>query len=508
MKPTLQLFHLIKSLSKSEKRYFKLYSSIQSGDKIYMKLFDVIDKEKVYNEESIKQKLKKDISLKHFPSQKNHLYGQILKSLGMFHSESSVGSILKEQLREIEILYNKALYKECNKVVSRAKKLAYDTERFHFIFEILNWEKQLSDDEQILGTLEENLRMINKEEEEVILKMRNLGDYHLLYSQINYVFRQGGYTRNSKEREIVDRVSSDPLIIEPKMAISARSITMCFYIKGLCAVANNKLKEAVNHFLRILELMDQNPLVAKDLRKRSIKTYNYLLLAYIELGQYDNVFKLISKMRSLDGYDSIYLKAKIFTATSNAEIVTYARMGEFKKGIEKLDFILKGIEQFSGKITKESEMLFYYNIAYLYFGLGNYHKALHWVNQLLNDNQVTGRLDICSFGRILNLLIHSELQNHDLLKHIINSTQRFQLKHQRNYKFEMLILSYFTKTMKVNSLKEKMSLFEKIKEELQEVVKDEYEKIALQYIDFISWIKSKIERRSFEEVIREKAMLT
>ena len=54
MKPSTELFQLIKSLSKSEKRYFKLTSSLQSGDKNYMKLFDAIELQDSYDEQEIK----------------------------------------------------------------------------------------------------------------------------------------------------------------------------------------------------------------------------------------------------------------------------------------------------------------------------------------------------------------------------------------------------------------------------------------------------------------------
>ena len=45
MKPSTELFKLIKSLTKSEKRFFKMSSSLQSGDKNYLKIFDVIEKQ-------------------------------------------------------------------------------------------------------------------------------------------------------------------------------------------------------------------------------------------------------------------------------------------------------------------------------------------------------------------------------------------------------------------------------------------------------------------------------
>ena len=86
MKPSHELFRLIKSLSKSEKRFFKLMSSLQSGEKNYIKLFDSIEKQNEYNEDAIKHQFREETFIKHLPSEKNHLYKLILKSLRSFYS--------------------------------------------------------------------------------------------------------------------------------------------------------------------------------------------------------------------------------------------------------------------------------------------------------------------------------------------------------------------------------------------------------------------------------------
>ena len=104
MKPSTELFHLIKSLSKSEKRYFKLSSALQSGDKNYLKLFEAIELQEEYNEDSIKEQFKAETFIKHLPSEKNHLYNLILKSLRGFYADNSAASILQEHLRNIELL--------------------------------------------------------------------------------------------------------------------------------------------------------------------------------------------------------------------------------------------------------------------------------------------------------------------------------------------------------------------------------------------------------------------
>ena len=93
MKPSIELFNLITSLTKSEKRFFKLSSSLQSGDKNYLKIFDFIESQSYYDEAKLKEEFKAEIFVNHLPSEKNHLYKLILKSLRAFYSEQSISSI-------------------------------------------------------------------------------------------------------------------------------------------------------------------------------------------------------------------------------------------------------------------------------------------------------------------------------------------------------------------------------------------------------------------------------
>ena len=189
MKPSTELFSLIKSLTKSEKRFFKLNSSLQTGDKNYLKIFDFIEKQKKYDEEELKEHFKNETFVKHLPSEKNHLYKLLLKSLRSYYSDRTVSSQLKQEIKNVEILYKKALYKECNKLVKRAKDLAKEYEKFYYWCELINWEKKLLEEAYESGIFSQNLDELIKEETEVIEKLRNLAEYHIMYSKINYILR-------------------------------------------------------------------------------------------------------------------------------------------------------------------------------------------------------------------------------------------------------------------------------------------------------------------------------
>ena len=227
MKPSTELFDLIKSLSKSEKRFFKLHSALQSGDKNYLRIFDAIDKQKVYEEDALKRLFAKEPFIKHSPPEKNHLYKLFLKALRAYHAGGTISGILKQEIKNIEILYDKALYKECNKLLHRAKRIAQENEKFYYLFELLNWEKMLLEEAYESGEFTKDLDALIAEESEVLEKLRNLAAYHILYSKINYVFRSSGYVRSEEEHAMVEEIAQHPLIVGKNTALSHRAATIC-----------------------------------------------------------------------------------------------------------------------------------------------------------------------------------------------------------------------------------------------------------------------------------------
>ena len=281
MKPSNELFHLVKSLTKSEKRFFKLSSSIQSGEKNYFKLFDFIDRQSTYDEKKLKDYFKKERFINHLPSEKNHLYKLILKSLRQFYGEQTASSILKQEIKNIEILYNKALHKEANKFLKRAKKLSQEHEEFYFAIELISWEKVLTEESYESGDFDVDLNNIIKEETEIINKLRNLAEYHILYSRINALFRSDGFTKNEEERRMVNDIENQPLIKGKNTALSKRAASICYYIQGLCAATNRDFELSYTKFNRVRKILDENPKIKVDLGQRYVLTLFHLMQSYV-----------------------------------------------------------------------------------------------------------------------------------------------------------------------------------------------------------------------------------
>ncbi|MEO6882473.1 MAG: hypothetical protein ABI199_00460 [Bacteroidia bacterium] len=508
MNPSDELFQLIKSMSKSEKRFFKLMSSLQTGAKNYVRLFDAIELQETYNEAAIRKELKRETFIKHLPSEKNHLHKLIMKSLRAYHANISMSAQLKEQINDIEVLFDKALYKQCRKALEKVKKQAYFYEKFYLILEIINLEKKLIDMEAHFGMMDIDLNDLLEKENKVIEQSGNFGKYQIIFSKLNYWVRQKMVMRNSKEQSFTEYLLNEPLMQDESRALSISAKIVFHHIKGMYYMASGSgLDKTLVHFTALLKLMDTYPQMAKEMSKRYLSAINNIVFCHLAENKYEKCFNNIDKMRSLltlPEFASIDLQLKIFTSSYNAELLIYNDLGEFDKAVKLVNPIAAGLKKYEGKINTEEVVIFYYNISAVYFGNGDFHKALLWNNKILNEREKELRQDLYGFSRLLNLIIHYELGNTQLIEYEIRSVIRLYSSKDKTHKFEHLVLEYIRKLIKVKRGASTETIFLDFKKEMEILIEDKFERVALEFFDFISWIESKTEKITFAQAIRRK----
>ncbi len=142
MKKSEELFYLIQSLSKSEKRYFKL-SSQGSDEAEYLLLFNAIEAQKTYDEAAIKTQFQDKAFINQLTTIKNYLKHRILQALRCYHAKISVQAELIDIIRNIEILFHKGLYTICNSELKRAEKKATHYQQDVLLFQIKDWKRKV-----------------------------------------------------------------------------------------------------------------------------------------------------------------------------------------------------------------------------------------------------------------------------------------------------------------------------------------------------------------------------
>ena len=444
MKPTHDLFDLVHSLTKSEKRFFKLQSSLQAGEKNYVRIFDLLEKMDHYDEEFVKESFKGELFLKHLPSEKNHLFKLILKSLRSFHGESSVRSLLKQALKNVDILHKKGLFEECKKELKRAKKLATSYEFFYYLFEIISWQKNLLEEDYENGEFSQSIDEIAEEEAQVLLQLQNLAQYQVIYGKVNAIFRSGGFTPSKVHEEMLTEILSSNLLGEGSLAISIRSNCIRLYSLGFCAIAENNIEKAAEYFTELVTLFEENEWLREDKAKRYLRSLGQLLTCRVLLNDRagaTDIYKMLESLEDQEQFQDPDLVAFRFRILKQIQ-VEMALM--FEQKIQS-DELFASIQQTKNVLSKEFEMMIHYRLALYEFSCGFHQRALRHVNEIINNSDKELRQDIYGHVRVLNILIHLCLGNTDLVEYALKSTIRFYTQRERDHEADI----HFLKTLRV-----------------------------------------------------------
>ena len=141
-----EIVNLIKSLSSSDKRYFKLFISKDSKGESsnYSRLFDLIDKAGTADKKIIFKLYGNDTFMqKQYTVYKHLLYKQILKSLSSYKTERTVDDKILELLKQVKILFDRNLYKQASKILNKAESLCLRYEKYSYHIEIIRWKKKI-----------------------------------------------------------------------------------------------------------------------------------------------------------------------------------------------------------------------------------------------------------------------------------------------------------------------------------------------------------------------------
>ena len=507
-----KVFQLIKSLTKAEKRYFKVYTSKQAGDKNnHQHLFDAMDKQSDYDEALLKKSLKNPSIVKSLPIAKTRLYDVILRALNSYHSNSSIDAQLKRTLHCAEILYKKGLYGQSQKLLDSGKKLAYKYDKHTSLLEIFMWEKLLIEKDNYENVDDDELEAMMHENTRITKMIEVYNDFWGIKSRLFHILNKRGKARTeeglTKLKSIIDDtlLNREPEHLFHQSKYLYNHIYSAYYF-GVGDYSNSfkYLKANVDHIEANLDKFQEEPNIYFSILTNIVYVSS-------QVKDFKAVFFYLKKLRELPETMEIKnnedLEIKLFSSANSIELTIYFLTGEFEKGLQIIPQIETGLALYENQLNSVRKAFFYFNIAIIYFGAKKYNDALKWTNRLLNDIDISQSLDIYCFGQLVNLMIHIELNNKNLLPYALRSTQRYLSTRNRYFKFETSFLDLISKLMKSPDEIAANEQYEVFLDKMRELEGDQLESSAFEYFDFISWAEAKASGRDFGEIVREKATM-
>ncbi len=463
MKKSEELFYLIKSLTKSEKRYFKL--SAQGNESAeYLTLFDAIEAQNIYDEPAIKDFFKDKAFITQLTTIKNYLKQRILQSLRNYHSRISRNAELIDIIRNVEILYHKGQYQICESELKRAEKKATSFQQDLLLFQIYDWKRKI---------------------------------YQALYPQDMETIKTITETQKNTLKftnEYIDLILAniDPsqFSLSHKKSVSIQNKTLKTlhkYRKLLISKDHEKAKGILENLIKEWE---QQPELLKEYFTMYFSVNNNLLGFLVFKKQYKEAFVRIllikQKAQTVENISAAFIKEKL--RLYNIELEIHRSLKELHTTHEVIGEIQHFIEDHKNLVPGSYRLSFCFQFATIYFLKNDYKKALHWINAIINNQTKKDRKDLITYTYWLNLLVHYELSNGFTLRYLIDSMKK-HIKKQRNIEsYEKTILKFLSKTVDYSEI-EKRNAFDTLQNEIKHHAIPEH---VLGYVDFKEWMSKNI----------------
>jgi len=491
-----QLWRLIKSLTKAEKRNFKLYGTRAgaTADSKFIQLFDVIDRLDVPDDGLVTDRL--GLTSSQYSNLKRHLYQQVLTSLRLIYINKEIDIELREQIDFSHILYGKGLYLDALRTLERAKARSVEHNRDLLHLEILEFQKLIESRHITLSRQVDNkMDLLLNESAARSYSVLNTSELFNLNIQIHGRYIENGHSRNAADRQENEAYWNSIQTRRPdREAVSSTfhqkinrfQASMWYHYIQLSFT--DALDSALNA-LTLFHLSSHMTVKDPDLYLRCL--YYATILAYLgndtvrqlrytsvmDRFLSDEQIKLNENSRRIGRtYQGLMTLNAHFTTGRWARAVDYGE--RLRRDYASGDFVP----------TDHRWGLFLYKFAATCFVLQRYEEALDYLNDILNMKTGILREDLLLNTRLLHLVSHFELGNRALVDYHLTNFSR-QMRRSSETSLVHRLTTASLRRLISTADPDHPPIYRKLEEELRAAAaSDPFEHKSLLYLDLTQWV--------------------
>ncbi len=491
------LFELIRSMSATEKAYFKRYGYKNgSRRKDYLKLFDALEKQKVYGEPALRKKYEGNGGFRSLSAAKNHLFHQVLSSLIEYNANKTAEDQVIRQLQEVWFLRNRGMDKACSKRLNSTWKTIQATGLQVFSPGLFPVESALIPYTE--AGYQERFESLDRELGN-LRDLQNLTEIRTLYAKMTQIVTTWGViVRDPRHIAAVEELLAHPLLKDEGLARMFEAKSMLHGINKILNQVICRYDVALVHARKAVELHERTPELPQRYQRSYLMALFNMLNDLVGAGQFgefdalkDRIGTYISQMP--DSEFKIESEANLTCRIVYKEMLernyqtSWLASESLKKGLRHFDF------------QPHLNVQHRYLIACANFYTGRTEEAQTWVADLLSDPHLESFRDYLAFSLMLNLIIHLELGNREHLAHARERVQKVFSKREILFELEQVFLAFlkgFERLPDDQTLRKQA--FIELRDQLQPLREDPFERNAFDYFDFEIWLEARINNITME----------
>lgn len=503
------LYDLIKSMTKSEKRYFKVLSSRHTigEENNYVVLFDFIDQMDEYDEHLIHEHFEGEAFLNRFTITKKRLYDHILNALDAYHAEKSPSAQLFKLIHSAEILFNKSLYDQCRRVLNSAEKQAEKLENELVLAMILDQKKRLFETNGYEDQNEYEETEVVEKYTETLKKMSYVNELWRIKSQLFRLMLSKGIAKNKQEIGQYNAICEPISEVVKLQELNGDAVYLINHIRSVQKYAIGELEQSY-HFLRNnLKHFESNDVFRVHEPQKYLSVLTNAVYVADRLGKHNEALQLLTQLkREVTSMElSPDLEMKVFTTQESIQLSLELRMGEIGEIVKRRNQVYDKLNAYQHKMNPARKAFIQYKLALSSFVHEDYLDCLKSLDEILQEAHGHNNEDLRNFAFILEILCFIELGKDELVAYKLKSFRRHVKKYPRFEKLEQYLIAFFSSWLKSSNGLDRIDTLEKLQNQFYQMESEDESCAALmEYFDFIAWTKSKIEKKAMHTCMKER----
>lgn len=475
----LELFSLTKSLTKSEKRYFRMYQNFQDGDKGYMKMYDLLETTD-YFDDALLSIIHTTLGTATVEPARKHLSKVLTKALGQYEGEKAIENQLWNLYQNSNTLYKKGLYATAMRFIQKGEKLAIQYEK-HVFLNLLNKKKiEYMMHQQFMDWNESDLILAQETSRDAISTAHAIQQHASLYEILLCRYWKNGTIRSTREQTLLnDLILEEHLTITNSKHSSFESDITHLHFQSIFFLVSGDVEGSLQIFYELDNLYQEYPKSWINSPQYYIQFLNGILQTLRRIEQFDKMEFFLDRMkalRSVSEYQNIRVRYHILEHELHILITkqdTY-RISDFLR-----DLPSENDNQFM-LIPYQDKAQWWFTLSRAYFEIGKYDKALQDINRILNNsNETLNKLQYVTY-RILKLMVHYHMGDHDYLDYEMRSIERKLKKANQWYNTEKYVVHLLRRQINLKPVSE-------LRQELVALKDDPYEQHIIAELALIPW---------------------
>lgn len=458
MLPSSDLFDLIHTMSKAEKRHFKMYVARNSKTgSNYLRLFDAIDKQKIYNEERLE-----DAKYgKRLASTKLFLYELILKSLRQSHADKLVDTHLADMLTHAEVLFHKSLYRQSKKILIKARKIGVKYEAWMALYKIVQWEIRLTDYLDTKKPLEE-LTELQTELSRLANIIRQEMAYDNLRGHAQILQRKYMLPLKTHQEQVLKTIIQSPMMLHEPLGIGLQSCMAYHNVRSIYHGFNQTERPSLETLEEVRDIWKQHPTLTEAQREDFIKTTVELIANGLCSQLQFDYLGLIELLEVLPTSAPQVLKKRHFLLTT----LRFA-YGLHTNNLAYCTSLLPEVQtalqpEITETLSRYEQTYLYQQLAMYYFLVKDFTKAIDWLEVVQSYEHYGFFNDFRHFSRLMQLLVYFDRQHYSLIESKLRSIEHYLKTSEGIEAIEQMTLKCIKDILRAKTEKEEKILFKEL----------------------------------------------